>query len=451
MFETIKLYFKWAYFIYELSSKHFWLMNTSEGGIYLKNKLISLGVIGIKFGQYLYTQRVVKLTDEVKKNIETFLSENHEHTKKDTEKMFSYIMKNDNNCNNNSNHDINDNNFSNIIHHIDEDVIGSGSLAQTHICYLKDDPTKKCVVKIAHPAIFQLENEIKVVKNIIGFASYFKKFNIDWNDFFENISIQCDFNNEARYMKIFYDIFKSYEKIDVPELLYSSKYVIIMSYCEGVHINKFDKLNKDFALSTNLLTASFLYTAYKYSICHGDLHPGNILVKPNGNITLIDFGICNEKKYIGSNQGTEDNENIALYLYKKFLYNRDYDSANNLLKTIIVNKNYDDLFLSKISKKLIEKSINITHKECDYEQKLLNLIIEFCYNNNLFIKGRVVYFITQIILLENICEAGGINWLLFRTLDFMKKDKFFMDNDEKLREYILNFYELEYSNIITVK
>ena len=439
MFETIKLYCKWAYFLYELSSKHFWLMNTNEGGIYLKNKLSSLGVIGIKFGQYLYTQKAIKLTDELKKNIESFLSHNHVHTKEDTLNMFQLIE--------------NDNNFSTLFNDMEEEIIGSGSLAQTHICYLKDDPTKKYVIKIAHPSIFQLENEIQVVKKLIGFACYFKKFNIDWNDFFENISIQCDFNNEARYMKIFYDIFKSYEKIDVPELIYSSKYVIIMSYCEGVHINKFNKLNKDFYVSTNLLTASFLYTAYKYSICHGDLHPGNILVKPNGNITLIDFGICNEKKCI-DNQGTEekkDNENIALYLYKKFLYNRDYESTYNLLKTIIVNKNYEELFLSDLTKKLIEKSIHITHKTIDYEQKLLNLIIEFCYDNNLFIKGRVVYFINQIILLENICEAGGINWLLFRTFDFMIKDKFFMNNDANLREYILKFYDLEFNNIIKVK
>ena len=35
---------------------------------------------------------------------------------------------------------------------------------------------------------------------------------------------QCDLNNEANNMKKFYEIYKNYDKIEIPELIYSNKY-----------------------------------------------------------------------------------------------------------------------------------------------------------------------------------------------------------------------------------
>ena len=235
MFNQINLSLKWLYFIIIFKSNFSWMTATTEGGIYLKEKLTNLGILGIKLGQYLYSHSLL-INDEVKDALEPLLSHNKIHTKKETRQMLDFD--DSNKCNDSNKCD-------ESIESIDYDnILGSGSLAQTHICYLKNDASKKYVLKVAHPEILNLENEVNVVKNLFKIVSFFINIKVNWNSFFENISEQCDLNNEANYMKKFYEIYKNYDKIEIPELVYSNKYFIIMSFCEGIQINKLDIVNK---------------------------------------------------------------------------------------------------------------------------------------------------------------------------------------------------------------
>ena len=173
-----------------------------------QENLLNLGIIGIKFGQFLYTRKDI-LNEKSSDGLEPLLSNNSIHSEEDTRKMLNYDK---------TNYRINN------IHHIEKECIGSGSLAQVHICYLKNNPKKKYVLKVAHPCIFELENEVKMLKSVLNIFGKFKKINIDWDTFFKNITVQTDLNNEANNMKKFSDIYKNYEKIDIPELIYNDKY-----------------------------------------------------------------------------------------------------------------------------------------------------------------------------------------------------------------------------------
>jgi hypothetical protein len=100
-----------------------WTTNSSEGGIFLKNQLTNLGIAGIKLGQYLYTQRYI-LKNESRDQLESLLSHNKIHTPDDTKKMISLDKSNI---------------FKYLVDSINYDeVLGCGSLAQTHLCYLKN-------------------------------------------------------------------------------------------------------------------------------------------------------------------------------------------------------------------------------------------------------------------------------------------------------------------------
>jgi len=396
-----------------------WITTTLEGGIYLKNLLCNLGIIGIKLGQYLYTQRYI-LNDKSRMMLEPLLSHNKIHTPNETKKMISLDISNI---------------FNFLVDSVNYDeVLGSGSLAQTHICYLKNNPNQKYVLKVVHPEVLNLKNELWIVKYCIKIISYFKKININWDDFFNNISEQCDLTIESNNIKEFYEIYKDYNKIEIPIVVYSHKNYIIMSYCEGTQINKLERTSKEYIHATNLVASSFLHSLYKYNIVHGDLHQGNILVKKNGNIALIDFGICRK---------SQDMINDILYVYEDFVYNSNFDILEKITK---LNPKQKEISYELGKKFIIDYNLNMPI--CiDPDAKnmyFLPVLGDYCYKYNIVLDCDVLYYIMNLILLESYTKSNNYNGnIIFRTLSFMKKDKFFMD---EMSDYILKFYKLEYDN-----
>ena len=420
---------KWIYFLIKFKLNYRWMTSTSEGVIYLKENLLGLGIIGIKFGQFLFTRKDI-LTKEVICILEPLLSNNIIHSEDETLKMLEYDTSNY---------------YYNNILSIEKDCLGSGSLAQVHICYLKDNPGVKYVLKVAHPCIFDLEKEVKLLKNILKVFSKFKKINVDWDAFLKNITVQTDLNNEAINMKKFHSIYKDYEKITIPELIYNDKYFIVMTYCDGIPMNKLERTSKEYILATNLLASCFYHTMYKYNMCHGDLHFGNILVKPNGYISLIDFGICNYNVEYDNSKKTYNNE--VIYNYREFVLEKNMRTVNVLLSSVIkIPENMPLNYIRTIALHFISFFQNYTRELNNIDNDLfcLGLISDFCNSYNLQLNGDAIYVIMQLMILETFAHNDGHNGMVtIRTMSYMKTDNFFM---EVMEEFILKFYKLEYDH-----
>ncbi len=154
MFGSFILSCKWLIFMVRFKLYNEWMLQTEEGGVNLKNSLLKLGILGIKLGQYLSTK--VGISKGVKIILEDLLYSNEVHSLEETNKMINMDP-------------------SVCIDSIDPNIIGSGSLAQVYICYLKNDKTKY-ILKVAHPNIFELDNEVKVLRNILKKVGYFNIF-----------------------------------------------------------------------------------------------------------------------------------------------------------------------------------------------------------------------------------------------------------------------------------
>jgi ubiquinone biosynthesis protein len=84
--------------------------------------------------------------------------------------------------------------------------------------------------------------------------------------------------------------------VQIPKVFWNttSHSIITIEWIEGVPINNVEKLKKkkiNMGKVIKNLTYLFLNEAYRDGFFHADLHPGNVLVKDNGDIALIDFGI----------------------------------------------------------------------------------------------------------------------------------------------------------------
>ena len=418
MFKSLILSFKWVFFLIKFKIYKKWMFETIEGGINLKNHLISLGILGIKVGQYLYTcADVIFINDDVKSILSYFLTDNVIHPFEYTMK----ILKEDTN------------NFIQNIERVEVNVIGSGSIAQVHVCYLKNKGNTKYILKIAHPSVNELENEVNILQNILSKLSYFIDINIDWQAFCNNMLQQVDLNNEAYNINVFYEMYKNYDKIETPRLIYSNKHYIIMTYCEGVHLDNIDKNSEQYNIATQLVTSSVLYSLNTNTLYHCDLHPGNILVKPNGYISIIDFGICNSNN---------DKLDEMLYNYRFFRFYLDIDSVNKLLNYIIIQKDieidYTNLILNLV---IFLKKIKKTKMS---NVDIFQYLLKFCSINKLALKGNTLFIISQLRLLEYYNTTDVYDGSIYlKTLSFMRKEYFFMNI---MKDNIEKFYKLEYMN-----
>jgi len=425
MFKSIDLTIKWIQLGLLIHNNYDWLTKREEGCLEFKRQLNELGIMGVKLGQFLYSNKLI-ISPVLLYLFEDFLSYNKTHTIKETHEMLQKS-----------------NNYDEFIKkyniEIEDSVLASGSLAQTHICYLNGNKEKKYVLKIANPEIIYLETELNILKTLVKTVSYFKSINIDWDSFFKNIATQIDFNVEAENIKIFYKIYKKYDKIEIPEMVYSGNYFIIMSYCEGIQMNLIDQKSELYIKATNLLTASFLHSSYKHFITHGDMHKGNVLVKPNGNIALLDFGICS---HFIQDKNDRSEINDILYTYLDFYYNTNLLNVVKIMKSLFIYNKATKIDLEAIFKNILQEYVINDSK--DKDKYMFSNLIQFSYKNNFKIKESLINLLSQLLILDSFVIKEKYNGsLLFRTLSYMKSEPFFMN---EMGEYIKMFYKLEYNN-----
>lgn len=408
-------YYKWVKFFFKIWYNKNWINNTIEGKEYLKKLFVNNGHLSIKMGQFLHSNSMLSDVYKEKNNIfEELLSNNKSHTLDQTKKILG--------------------NYINNIEYIEENVLGSGSFAQVHKCKLKHDDNIY-VLKILHPEILKVSEEVKYLKKIIYYILYFNKFNIDFDIFFNDIIKSYNLTNEASNIKLFYDIYKDLDEIEIPKVIYSNDNFIIMTYIEGklfYNVTDFDIKKK----ATFLVCSNYLYSYSNFCISHGDLHAGNILVKDNGNIGLIDFGIIvNDKINLNTN-------NLILYDYAKWLKNKTYEDGKIFLKKIIVDSEQKKISYIKLIKLITEgfKDLNSSNHNNKF---ILKIIQEKIKSLNIELKGNLLNFLLQQFILEDflrkVCNLDNRDFLLTVT-DFMKNHYFFK---EKCKVFIENMNKLD--------
>ncbi len=105
---------------------------------------------------------------------------------------------------------------------------------------------------------------------------------------------ELDFNNERRNIERFAHNFADFKGIEVPQIYpdYCGKCLLTMEFIDGVKVTEaVEKYGLEpYPLATTLLRGLFKMV-FKDGAFHGDMHPGNLLVRKDGTLVLIDFGL----------------------------------------------------------------------------------------------------------------------------------------------------------------
>ena len=181
-----------------------------------------------------------------------------------------------------------------------EKPLGAASLAQVYGVTLQSG--EPAVVKIQRPGIVadMLDDMALLEKVVKRLAKRFPEFAevVDLSAvldvIFTAMRPELDFTIEARNMDDFRPVAKGFETLSVPEVVFVTKQVLVQSLAPGTSIRDVNRnklsTEKRLAIGRDLL--AFNYRSFFVErMFHADPHPGNVFITPEGQATLIDFGM----------------------------------------------------------------------------------------------------------------------------------------------------------------
>lgn len=279
----------------------------------------------------------------------------------------------------------------------------SGSIGQVYYARRKCD-NKEIAIKVKHPDITNdLKNQselIKLLRFLQSFNFIRKRFNLIFNidDFVNDISLQCDFRNEAHNCDRFRSNFKDSSNFIVfPEIIFQSEDVLISEYIPGNSIDILTDMQK-YQITLNFM-CFFYQMLFVDNFIHGDLHCKNWKVKLNDfgkpQLIIYDCGICFQ------NINTELTNDIWFSIGKY-----DIDKLMKTMKYFIMIANIsisDDMLLIEINKifeTILKDSMNTTF--------VLKSLINFFTKNNITIHKFLLNFSILICLIEEFLHKNDI-------------------------------------------
>lgn len=222
--------------------------------------------------------------------------------------------------------------ISELFLYFDDKPLGSASIGQVHRARLATG--EDVVVKIQRPnAGKQVMADLSLLREFVKLTeNYFVKAGIlnpldILETFSKTLRNELDYMNEVRHMVQFSRIFGDLEKLQIPQPYqeFCSTKVLIIEFISGCKVTDVQTIRSWGLLPSDIAKTGldlYLTQIFDYGIFHADPHPGNVLVKPNGNIALIDFGIVGKlmpsQKYafagVFISLAKEDAKSMAIHL-----------------------------------------------------------------------------------------------------------------------------------------
>ena len=269
-------------------------------GVRLRRALEALGPIFVKFGQVLSTRRDLlpaDLADELAKLQDQVPPFAAELAKAEVERAFGRPI-------------------ANVFEKFEPQPIASASVAQVHIAVLPGGT--EAAVKILRPGMMPvIAKDLALMDAAAGLVERF------WADgrrlkprevvaeFARHLFEELDLMREAAHASQLRRNFSDSPLLAVPEVYWDwcTNTVMTMQRMHGTPVSQVDELRRqgvDIPKLARTGVEIFFTQVFRDAFFHADMHPGNILVTPEGRYVALDFGIMGtltevDKQYLAQN------------------------------------------------------------------------------------------------------------------------------------------------------
>ncbi len=117
------------------------------------------------------------------------------------------------------------------------------------------------------------------------------------SEFSNSLKLETDFSHEARSIMLFRSALVDIPDLWIPEVVAecSSGSVLTMDFSDGERVDLYARSHPEaMPRLINILVRLTLQTIFEEGLFHADPHPGNVLVLPDGRLSLLDFGMTGE-------------------------------------------------------------------------------------------------------------------------------------------------------------
>lgn len=217
----------------------------------------------------------------------------------------------------------------------EETPLATGSIAQVHRATLAGGTAKEVVVKVQRPGIEKtIRSDIdllyllaRVIEATVEESAIYAPVRIV-QEFEVAILQELDFLHEMRNVEEFRRNFAGEDApVRFPDVLTElcARTVLVMEFVEGEKLAKLDPASPLAEKVVRSLLDGYFRMVYEDGLFHGDPHPGNVLVLPDGRVALLDMGLVGRLPH-----GLQD----ALTQVSIAVAMKDADSTARIIHTI---------------------------------------------------------------------------------------------------------------------
>lgn len=213
----------------------------------------------------------------------------------------------------------------------EEAPVASASIAQVHVARLRDG--REVAVKVQRPGIEKtLRSDLhilytlaRVIEGQVQVPGLYTPVEIV-QEFESAISGELDFLQEARAATRFRKNHERVEGVYVPAIHQElcTRRLMVMERIHGRKLNAIPGGSAEGKAAMRRLIESWYLQLFEHGFFHGDPHPGNLMVKDDGTLVFLDFGLTGmltgEMQDLMTSVFTglvfKDAESIALTIYR---------------------------------------------------------------------------------------------------------------------------------------
>ncbi len=183
-----------------------------------------------------------------------------------------------------------------IVREIDTCPLAAGGIAQVHRCVLQSG--EEAAIKVLRPGIVaRVRRDARLmlwlahVLHAISPRARAADVIGHTRSLIAGIVVQTDLRREAENYELFRRCFARSDGIAFPRVFaeHSTRTVLVMEMIHGVHLEHVR--SEHVARVTRVLRDAFFAMCFEHGIVHADLHPGNILVRDDGTVVVLDVGL----------------------------------------------------------------------------------------------------------------------------------------------------------------